>query len=328
MKMELKLKSISNMKYKKSLISLVLLPLISCGASLNIISGEVWCFGYSKVEIKLYEGKEENVDEIKELIKFYDSISDNYVSYDNNLYQINTTNEEIKISPELYDLLKLSFTVNQAGASYFNPLCGSLSKKWKDALADNKVLSEQEISVELEKMNNTELLFKDDYVVQRIGEAEIDLGGIAKGYALDKVKDYLTTHEIKQYLVDAASSSILLGEKNGGYFNVRIKDLNNSYLKLKNCFVSTSGNKEQGKTIGGVRYSHIVNPLTGSVVSEYDTVIVVSEQGYFGDALSTSLTMNTIDEIKNIEQELNIKTIVIKNKSILYCNEGLEVLHH
>lgn len=316
------------MKYKKSLISLALLPLISCGTSLNIIYGEVWCFGYSKVEIKLYEGKEDNVNEIKELIRYYDSISDNYVSHDNNLYQINTTNEEVKISPELYDLLKTSFSVNQLGATYFNPLCGSLSKKWKNALSENKILSEEEISNELLKMNNTKLLFKENYVVQRIGEAEIDLGGIAKGYALDKVKEYLLDKDIKQYLVDAASSSILLGEKSGGYFNVRIKDLNNSYLKLKNCFVSSSGNKEQGKTIGGIRYSHIVNPLTGSVVSEYDTVIVISEQGYFGDAISTSLTMNTIDEIKEIEKNLNIKTIVIKDEKILYCNEDLEVLHH
>ena len=97
---------------------------------------------------------------------------------------------------------------------------------------------------------------------------------------------------------------------------------------MKNCFVSSSSVSEQGVEINNVTYSHIINPVTGSAVNENDAVIVVSDYGYYGDAMSTSLMMNTIDEIKAIEKEHNIKTIVIKNNAISYCNEGLEVYHH
>ena len=117
----------------------------------------------------------------------------------------------------------------------------------------------------------------------------------------------------------AGNSSLLLGEKasDNGYFSVGIKELNNVYFDAKNCVISTSGNTEQGK--------HIVNPFTGQLANQYDMVIVISEEGALGDALSTSMMMNTIDEIKELETSLNVKTIVIKNKSILYKNSGIGV---
>jgi thiamine biosynthesis lipoprotein len=111
--------------------------------------------------------------------------------------------------------------------------------------------------------------------VTRVGEAEIDLGGIAKGYALDIAKQYLDSKKVTKYIIDAGSSSILLGEKDtkDGLFNIGLKDIKNAYLKAKNCFVSTSGTSEQLTVIDGVKYSHIVNPKTGSVVSLHVSVI-------------------------------------------------------
>ena len=178
-------------------------------------------------------------------------------------------------------------------------------------------------------LSASSLVFKDDNKIQRLGEAEIDLGGIAKGYTLDRAKDYLDNKGYKNYLIDGGSSSILLGEKNSkdGLFSVGLKDLSNSYLKLKNCFVSSSSISEQGVVIDNVTYSHIINPVSGSAINENDAVIVVSDTGYYGDAMSTSLMMNTIEEIKTIEVEHNIKTIVMKNGQIAYRNEGLEVYH-
>ena len=79
--------------------------------------------------------------------------------------------------------------------------------------------------------------------------------------------------------------------------------------------------------IGDVTYSHIVNPVTGQAINENDAVIVISNKGYYGDALSTSLMMNTVSEIKEIEVEHNIQTIVIKNHQIVYKNENIEVYH-
>ena len=310
---------------------LILFPILltSCSKSVKPLENKIFCFD-TMINVKLYEGEENDVNELTNLFSKYSKLSDNYQSVDfTNVYTLNHTNEEITIDKELYDLLKCSVDVQNEGANYFNPLCGSLAKKWKESLKNRQILAENVKNEELLKISASSLVFKDDNEIQRLGEAEIDLGGIAKGYALDQAKNYLVSKGYKNYLIDGGSSSILLGEKNSkdGLFSVGIKDLSNSYLKLKNCFVSSSSISEQGVVIDNVKYSHIVNPLTGSVVNENDAVIVVSDKGYYGDAMSTSLMMNTIDEIKTLEAEHNFKAIVIKNNQIAYCNEGLEVFH-
>ena len=310
---------------------LLLLPILltSCSKSVKPLENKIFCFD-TMIDVKLYDGEQKDIDELRDLFNRYSKLSDNYQAADlTNVYTLNHTNEDVVVDKELYDLVKCSLEVKNEGANYFNPLCGSLAKKWKNSLKNLQILAENEINDELLKISSGEIQLKNDDKIQRLGEAEIDLGGIAKGYALDRAKDYLDSRGMKNYLIDGGSSSILLGEKQtkDGLFTVGLKDLSNSYLKLKNCFVSSSSVSEQGVVFDNVTYSHIVNPITGSVVNENDAVIVVSEQGYYGDAMSTSLMMNTVDEIKTIEAEHNIKTIVIKNSQVVYCNEGLEIYH-
>ena len=316
----------------KYIIPLLCLTLTSC--STETPKSRVFCFNtWSTVQV--FDKDELTYPDIEVILKHYDNLSDNYLPRGtlNNLYQINNSNESLKVDKDLYDLLKVAANpnINGAGAKGFDYRIGSLSKKWKDSLANKQVLSEQTISEELTKLQNTSLDFGDDYMITRTGEAEIDLGGIIKGYTLDIVKDYLNSKEKKSYIIDLGMSSILLGEKQAGsgYFNVTISDLDNSYIQVKNAFVSTSGTSKQGVTINGTTYSHIINPLTGSALNNYDAVIVISDKGYVGDVLSTSMMMSSIDEIKDTEQkEPNIKVLVIKNSSVIYKSEGIEVLHY
>ena len=335
MKMGAKLHLIFNMKLKRLFPLLMVGALVSCNQNDFVKEDKVFCFD-TVVDFKLYEGNDEDVSEIKTLLNYYDSISDNYKARAgvNNVYTINSSNEDVEVDARLYNLLKTSFDAStNYGANYFNPLCGSLAKKWKEALANKQILDEETIASELNKINTSSLTFKDNNVVQRTGEAEIDLGGIVKGYVLDEIGAYLSFRGISKYLINAGSSSILLGEKNegDGYFKVGIdsKILANSYLKLKNCVVSTSSIAEQGVKITeeGPTYSHIINPIIGSAINTQDAVIVISSNASKGDALSTSLMMNTVEEIKAIEASQEIKCIVIKNKEVIYCNSSLEVLH-
>lgn len=305
---------------------LALLSLTSCSNNVEL-TDRFFCYD-TYVEIKMFEGKEDDLKALKNMFQIYDALADNYQPRElTNIYRLNHRNTEEHVGTALFKLIKTSIDVQNEGATYFNPLCGSLAKLWKNALNSSKIPSETAINIELEKMNNSSINLRDDVYVQRVGEAEIDLGGIVKGYALDEAKSYLDNLNYKRYLINAGNSSILLGEKdtNDGLFNIRIDDLDNRYLKLKNCFVSTSSKSVQGVVIDGVTYSHIINPVTGSALNVNDAVIVVSDKGYFGDAMSTSLMMNTIDEIKELEATCNIKTIVIRNKQIVYKNEEIEV---
>lgn len=312
----------------KLILPLIVLLSTSCNQKSFVLGSKVFCFN-TMVSIEMYEGKEEDVKNIEDILKYYDKLSDNYLARDiTNVYSINQTNETIEVPKELYDLLKASMEVTSNGANYFNLLAGSLSKSWKEALADNQVLSQADIDEELAKLNSSSLTLYPNNLIKRTGEAEIDFGGIAKGYTLDIVKDYLDSKEYKHYIINGGSSSILLGEKplGDGHFTVAMqKELPGTYFKAKNCFISTSGNSEQGVKIGDTVYSHIVNPVTGSAITNYDAVIVLSDDGYLGDALSTSMMMNTISEIEQIETAQNVKTIIIKDGKIVHKHVGIEV---
>lgn len=310
-------------------VPLLLISITSCSQSASPLVDKIFCFD-SMIETKLYEGDKDNLNNLKDIFNKLDKLTDNYQARGvNNVFIINNTHEDVVIDKDLYDLLKLSFEFNNTVSNYFNPLCGSLSKKWKESLKNQQILPENIRNEELLKISTSSLLFKDNYTVQRIGEAEIDLGGIAKGYALDKAYEYLSGKEMKHYLIDGGRSSILLGEKKSkdGLFTVGVNDVSGAFLKLKNCFVSTSGLSVQGVEIDGVKYSHIINPLDGSAINKHDAVIVISDKGYFGDALSTSLMLNTIEEIKEMEKVYNVKTIVVDNKKVSYCHDDIEVFY-
>lgn len=308
-----------------SLFLFSLFSLSSCGNSFPFeLKDTVYNVYDTYVSFSLYEGNNENVNDIKEIIKKYDVLSDNYQERElTNVYTINHTNKEVTVSTELYNLLETSFSV-MSEAQYFNPLLGSLNEKWKEALKNKEILSETVINEELTKINNSSFSLNEENKVQRLGEALIDLGGIAKGYLLDKIKEYLVSKNISKYLIDAGRSSILLGEKEGGEdFVISISDLNHKRIRLKNSVLSTSGTSEQHVIIDGNTYSHIVNPFTGSALAKYDAIIVISDLAYKGDAFATSLMNNTIEEIKEIENNSNIKVIVAKGGEVLYKNESI-----
>jgi len=314
---------------KKLLIPFIaLLSLSSC--SNNVELSNRYFYFDTFLDVKMFEGRESDMSFFTNDMREYDALCDNYQARDlTNIYTINHTNEDVVLDSRLYYLLQEASAIQSDEANYFNYLCGSLAKKWKNALNSQQILDENEINNELEKMNNSSIIFKDQCTVQRVGEAEIDLGAVAKGFALDLAKGYFSRLNYKKYIVNAGNSSILLGEKNtnDGLFNIRIDDLENSYLKLKNCFVSTSSISVQGVTIGNVTYSHIINPITGSAINENDAVIVISDNGWYGDIMSTSMMMNTIEEIKAIELKCGIKAIVIREHKIVYKNESIEVYH-
>lgn len=319
-----KSKSTFNMKRLSCLALFLILPLVSCSnVEEQALEKKVFCFD-SMMEIKLYEGSEEDLNKIEDIFLRFDKLADNFKARDlTNVYTLNQTNEPVLVSSDLYDLLMVSNLASTKDAKYFSPLCGSLTNLWKDSLKNQQIPSEVAIQTEISKIQNSSISLLSDNYVQRVGEAEIDLGAIAKGYALDEVKKYLDSKNLSKYLINGGYSSILLGEKNteDGFFSVGIKDFANYSLSLKKCFVSTSGVSEQGVKIGDTTYSHIVNPYTGSTINNYDIVVVISDCGYLGDAISTSLMMSSVEEIKKVEQSCGVKVIAIKDNNIVYKSE-------
>lgn len=178
------------------------------------------------------------------------------------------------------------------------------------------------------------------YVTIHGEDIKLDLGAISKGYATQKVYEYISNQEITYYSMSSGTSSIILGENknrsNEDY--VYYISLANPYklefsdkdtygtIKVKNMSVTTSGNYEQYVLYQGNRYHHIVSPFEKMPVQYYHTVTVLGQDAGLLDAISTALFSMSPEvmeawilknqeelqiEIIRFNQDLTIKTFMI-----------------
>ena len=125
----------------------------------------------------------------------------------------------------------------------------------------------------------------------------LDLGGIAKGYAVDEAMRAIRRHGITRMMVEAGGN-IGLGdpppEQPGWRIGVAPPDARSKprqYLCLSRAAISTSGDLWQYVTIGGVRYSHLINPQTGMALTDHSSVTVVGPDGLSTDGLSSAVAI-------------------------------------
>ncbi len=122
----------------------------------------------------------------------------------------------------------------------------------------------------------------------------IDLGGIAKGYAVDRCIELLRAAGVTQASVSAGGDSRILGDRNGEPWTVGVRDPRDEdavavVLPLVDTAVSTSGDYERFFEEDGIRYHHILDPRTGDSARESWSVTILGPEATFTDALSTSV---------------------------------------
>lgn len=114
----------------------------------------------------------------------------------------------------------------------------------------------------------------------------LDLGGIAKGYALDEAYRVLRAHGIRAALLEAGGD-IVMGDAPPGEKGWPVEVVAAGKTeKLHNCAISTSGDTFQYIEIGGERYSHIVDPKTGLGLTDHATATVIARDGMTSDSLT------------------------------------------
>ncbi|MEJ2142509.1 MAG: FAD:protein FMN transferase [Gammaproteobacteria bacterium] len=133
--------------------------------------------------------------------------------------------------------------------------------------------------------------------------ASIDLGGIAKGYAISQALKILQQNAIKNAYITAGGDSYALGSKNGRPWYIAIKNprdgKNNIILPVSGVAISTSGDYERFFIEDNIRYHHIINPATGHSATKSVSVTVIGPSPEDTDALSTTLFV--LGEKKGLE---------------------------
>ncbi|GHC53774.1 FAD:protein FMN transferase [Roseibacillus persicicus] len=176
----------------------------------------------------------------------------------------------------------------------YDPTLGTLTHLWrrtKEAgqLPSTPTLDEARAMAGWEKV---EADLKENRIRKTVDGLRLDLGGLAKGYAVDAMLEVFRARGLPHALVVAGGDVRCgLAPPNKEGWTVGLKDYNNELnevMTLEDCAVSTSGDVQQFVEIDGRRYSHIVDPSTGLGVTDSLMATVVAKNGLMSDPLATA----------------------------------------
>lgn len=207
---------------------------------------------------------------------------------------------DVRISQDLYVVLKASQSLAESTEGAFDVTIGPVVRAWRKARQTRKLPASDDLAEAMRLAGYRKLHLGDRTLRVDLAGMQLDLGAIAKGYAADEALRLLGEHGLSRALV-AASGDITIGDappdKSG--WEIGVDSLNSSnqsftrMLQLHNTAVSTSGDTEQYVEIGGVRYSHIVNPATGNGLTRRIGVTVIANKGIDSDSLATAASVVT-----------------------------------
>jgi len=231
----------------------------------------------------------EVVEEVFEEVDRLDEQMSNYKPQ-SELSAINreASSHPVAVEPGLFHLLEISVHRSEETGGAFDITVGPLMKSWGFFRGRGRLPTRAEISQTLERVGYQHLKLDGERRTISFDESgvEIDLGGIAKGYAVDRAVEILRSNGITSALVSSGTSSIYaLGSPPGARgWKITVRDPYDArkagdVLHLQNYSVSISGSYEKFFTIAGKNYCHIMNPHTGWPVSGLLSTVVLGPTG-------------------------------------------------
>jgi thiamine biosynthesis lipoprotein len=221
---------------------------------------------------------------------------------------------------ETSDITEITAALNERFGNEIDIHIGALTRLWGISTDSPRVPADEEIAAAL------------------TDKSYLDLGAVAKGFALDRAYAALLeadTDTEKGYAIVSAESSILLyGKKPESLFKTAIKSpfIDGEYvgyIETEASFISTSGGSERYFEVDGKRYSHILDPATGYPV-ETDlasvTVIVPADYpngGILSDFLSTLIYIRGVEGLSEFEENNDFTFIAIAKNGDIYGNQRL-----
>ncbi len=206
--------------------------------------------------------------------------------------------ETFDLDDDTYQVMREALRVSRLSGGAFDVTVWPLKKLWKRAKQTREPPTPEEINSALRDVGYQYILldsFGKKLSLKKEG-VQIDLGGIAKGYAVQEAARFLKNHGVRSAIVDGRSSVSFVGRPTGaphwrvGIEHPRKPDTYAAVLELPEPMaVSTSGDYEDFFLHDGKRYSHIFDPHTGaSPPSRVVSVTVVSENATLADGLDTA----------------------------------------
>jgi thiamine biosynthesis lipoprotein len=240
------------------------------------------------------------------------------------------------VHPEVAEVLGVARRVGEESAGAFDITVEPLVRLWGFLGGTPRVPSQSDIDRVLEQTGHDKLLFDEAARTIRFTrrDVRIDLGGIAKGYAVDRVAVVLRRAGARRALIDLSGNMIAMGDApDHPGWRVGIRDPSGTLpylatLTLHDQAIATSGDYEQFVDANGKRYGHILDPRTGWSARGLSSVTVVSERATFADAWATALFVLGPEAARRLARERADLSVVLiapgaDGKSVVWVEEAL-----
>ena len=157
----------------------------------------------------------------------------------------------------------------------------------------------------------------------------IDLGGFAKGHAVDNATKILRHRGIRHAMVSAGGDSRVIGDRRGRPWTIGVRDPRRpgevvAVLPLEDVSISTSGDYERYFDADGERFHHLIDPATGKSPRSVHSVTILAEDGLTTEALSKTVFVLGVDKgLRLIESLPGVDAVVVDAAGVLHYSSGL-----
>ncbi len=226
------------------------------------------------------------------------------------------------VSETLEKLLILSLEMSEMSGGKFDFTVGRLITIW-DFAHGGRIPAQEEIKEALRHTSYKKVFVSNGKVFAPPG-VSIDLGAIAKGYAIDVAGSLLRKKGHRDFLINSVSSTLVNGSKNGENFQVGIENPRGQGLiavirTRSGETVSTTGDYQKFFEVDGKRYHHVLDPVTGYPAGGLASVTVVSKRSAAEtDALSTAIFVMGEKEGLQFARKNRLKVIMITPEKEIY----------
>lgn len=218
---------------------------------------------------------------------------------DSELSRVNreASQHPVTVSHELYEVIELSLHISQITRGAFDITVGPLMNLWPFYKNEKRLPSSQALQEALSRVGygHVVLSSKDRSVFLAVPGMALDLGGIAKGFAIDRAVNVLKGRGIPAALVNAGGDILAYGTKPDGQpWRIGLQHPRDSrellaVLTMFDQAMVTSGDYERYFLVDGKRYSHIIDPRSGFSARETASVTVMADSAAYADGLATGI---------------------------------------
>ena len=243
-----------------------------------------------------------------------------------------SANNAIKISEDTLTLISTALDVNKKSGGAFDITIYPIVKLWGFTTGKYEVPNKEEILKNLEYVDSSNIKLDEKEGTVTVPEnIEIDLGGIAKGYAGKKAAEKIRSMGIESALLNLGGNIQTIGSKpDGSAWGVSICNPEDSSkqlcrIEVVDKAVVTSGGYQRYFEENGKSYHHIIDPKSGYPAENgLLSVTIVDEDGMLCDALSTTLFVLGKDKALEYCEKYGIEAILMTDDKKIYVTDGLK----